>query len=133
MTTSSQYFANIGVAQIFVANTALDGTGPMSLVYTAGNTANSIGSIIKKIIIKATGDTNQGMIRLFINNGTTTNLFMEISVPGTTQTSVVPAFSVVDINTGTLQAGYTLYAATQNAESFNVIIVGTDIVNCECS
>ena len=114
--------------QIATANTARDGTGTLGVVYTAG----SNGARIDSILIQATATTTAGMIRFFesIDAGTTKRLIGEVPVTAATPSGTVAAFSA-QIGNGdssgfmkkgiVLQANAILYAATNNAESFNII------------
>lgn len=129
MATQAQYAStpNIGIGQISTANTARDGTGTIGTVFTAG----SSGSRIDAIDIKATGTTTAGMVRLFVHNGTTAYLLTEVPVIAITPSATLPAWEA-QLNTNTmtqvlplvLPTGFSLRAATNNAETFNVIAVG---------
>lgn len=120
MAAETQYTANTGMVKISTANTNLDGTGTLGTVLTGA----SNGTLIKNVFIKATVTTTQGMIRLFVYDGTNTRLLMEIDVPPMGQSSTDPTFeTVIPINFH-LISGYILKASTNNAESFNVIAEG---------
>lgn len=129
MSTSANYAStpNIGIGAISTANTNRDGTGTIGTVLTAG----ASGSRIDAIDIKATGTTTAGMIRLFVHNGTTAFLLTEIPVIAITPNGTLPSWEA-QLNTNTmsqvlpliLPTGYSLRAATNNAETFNVIAVG---------
>lgn len=131
MSTSAQYAAtpkNSG-AQISTANTNRDGTGTMGTVYTAG----IAGSRIDSIVIQATGTTTSGMIRFFISidAGTTKRLIGEVPVLANTASATVLVWQAVLTSQNSafmqnglvLQANSILYAATNNAEAFNVVVV----------
>lgn len=131
MSTSANYAAtpkNSG-AQISTANTARDGTGTLGTVYTAGDG----GSRIDSIVIQATGTTTAGMIRFFssIDAGTTKRLIGEFPVIAITAAATTPVFAVTLTSQNAsfmqnglvLQANSILYAATNNAETFNVVAV----------
>lgn len=131
MSTSANYAAtpkNSG-AQISTANTARDGTGTLGTVYTAG----AGGSRIDSIVIQATGTTTAGMIRFFssIDAGTTKRLIGEFPVIAITAAATTPVFAVTLTSQNAsfmqnglvLQATSILYAATNNAEAFNVVAV----------
>lgn len=122
MAAETQYTANTGCVTISTANTNLDGSGTLGTVLTAA--AN--GTLIKSVIIKAQTNTTQGMIRLFCNGGGATELVAEIEVPAVTKSSVNPSFEMYLELNYTLKSGYILKAATQNAETFNVIAEGLD-------
>ena len=129
MATQAQYAStpNTGIGQISTANTNRDGTGTIGTVLTAG----ASGSRIDAIDIKATGTTTAGMIRLFVHNGTTAYLLTEVPVLAITPSSTTPSWEA-QLNTNSmsqvlpiiLPTGYSLRAATNNAETFNVIAVG---------
>lgn len=108
-----------GVAQLSAANTAIDGTGTIATVYTAGTS----GSRIDDITITATGTVTAGMVRLFLNNGTTSYLWKSIPVTATTPSGTVAPFSSSLLGQAlVLGSGWSLRASTNNAESFNVVV-----------
>lgn len=131
MSTTANYAAtpNLGIAAISTANTNRDGTGTIGTVLTAG----ASGSRIDAVMVKATGTTTAGMIRLFAHNGTTAYLLNEIPVLANTPSSTAPAWEV-QMNASTmsqlfpiiLPTGFSLRASTNNAETFNVLAVGGD-------
>jgi hypothetical protein len=131
MATQAQYASvpKIGIGTISTANTNRDGTGTIGTVFAAG----SSGSRIDAIDLQATATTTAGMIRLFIHDGTTAHLINEIPVSAITPSGTLPAWSA-QLNTNTmtqilpivLPTGYSLRAATNNAESFKVIAFGGD-------
>lgn len=131
MSTTANYAAtpNLGIAAISTANTNRDGTGTIGTVLTAG----ASGSRIDAVMVKATGTTTAGMIRLFVHNGTTAFLLNEIPVLANTPSSTAPAWEV-QMNASTmsqlfpiiLPTGFSLRASTNNAETFNVLAVGGD-------
>lgn len=138
MATSAQYAVGptIDVSQISTANANRDGTGTLveiaaGPVTTAGN---GVGKRIMAITICATGTTTAGAIRIFItpDNGTTKRLLDEFAVPAITASATQPAYSMVvslfkDLilpgGNGTV-ANYRLYASTEKAETFNIIVHG---------
>jgi hypothetical protein len=79
---------NVNWGSVTTANTALDGTGTVVTIYTAG----SNGSRADKITIRNTGTAVATVLRIFINNGSTNatpannTLYAEISVPANTLT-----------------------------------------------
>ena len=123
---------NIGSVTIATANSHLNGTGIMGTVLTAGTASGASGTFIRSITIKATGNTTLGMVRIFINDGSTNYLYREVMVPANNQTGVVQAFTATITEPFTLNSGYAIKAATQNAESFNVIANGMDMITCDC-
>ena len=122
------YIASSGYANISTANSNLNGTGAMGTVLSA----SSDGTIIHSITIKATGSTSLGMIRLFIGSSGPKFLLTEICVPSNVQTAVENAFELTLPMPIILSAGWSLYASTQNAESFNVIASANTWTNCDC-
>lgn len=114
-----------GVVSISTANTALDGTGTIGTVFTAG----ASGSRIEEIVIKASAATTAGMVRLFIHDGSTYYLFKEVDITAATPSGTVKAFRYdLDLR-GTpifLPANYSLRASTNNAETFKVFAFGGD-------
>lgn len=125
--------AKIGQANITVANPNLDGTGTIGTVITAG--AN--GTEVYGVRIKARVTTTAGMIRLFLHDGTTyRGLLKEIPVPAITKSATVAAFEAsvplsqpIDGVPGlplVLPNLWSLRAAAEKAESFDVIATGVD-------
>jgi hypothetical protein len=107
-------------AQISTANTNRDGTGTLVTVFTAGTN----GSRIDDIIIQATGSTTAGMVRLFLNDGSTTRLWQEVSITVATPSATAQAFRAALSNQALVLASssWNLRASTHNAETFNVIV-----------
>jgi hypothetical protein len=144
MSVQPQYAAVplIGFGQISVANTNRDGTG--TLVQIAVGRAP--GTRVDKILIRATGTTTAGIVRLYhalsgltlAADGTvasysapTKRLIGEVSVTAITPSGTQKTFG----NTGTegdwtppsdlvLGQFEALYAAPHNAETFNVFVLG---------
>jgi len=126
MAAETQYTANTGVVAIATANANLDGTGTLGTVLIAAAVAGMLGCIIKSVTIKAQGNTTQGMVRLFVVGGGVTELIAEIEIPAVTKSTVDPTFEIYMETNYAIKAGYVLKAATQNAETFNVIAEGLD-------
>lgn len=119
-----KFTGNTGMARISAANSNLNGTGTVVDVITGA----SNGTFIETITVKAVGNTTRGMVRLFLSDGATfTDLLAEIDIPAVVQSSIDQAFSTTLQVDFMLLSGYKIRAATQNAESFNVIAEGTDI------
>lgn len=122
MAEETQYTANTGWATISTANPNLDGTGTLATILTAG--AN--GTEVKSVWIKATTDTDQGMIRLYVDDRSTKRMIKEIPVPANGIAAINPAFEArVELDLF-LKAGYSLVASTEVANTFNVIAEGLD-------
>ena len=104
---------------VSTANTNRDGTGTIVTVFTAG----ASGSRIDDIVVTATGTTTAGMVRLFLNDGTNTRLWAEIPVTAVTPSGTVQAFTSSMLNQALiLPNGWSLRAATNNAETFNIFV-----------
>jgi hypothetical protein len=118
-------------AQVSTANTNRDGTGTIVTIATAP----AAGLRIDEIVVQATATTTAGMVRLFVNDGTNTRLFDEIPIIAVTPSATIPAYSAVlgnnsPVNSGRyplfLPSGWSLRAATHNAETFNIHVIGGD-------
>lgn len=133
MSASPQYAAipKLGFARISTANTNLDGTGTLGNVLTPGGTK---GARLRGVSIVAIGVTTDGMVRLFLHDGTNARLWKEVKVAAITPSATVAAFSAY-LNEYThpelfplvLPVGYSLRASTHKAESFDVIAEGPDL------
>lgn len=81
---------NVSWGTVAAANTAVDGTGTVATVFTAG--AN--GTKIDQIKVRSLGTNVATVIRFFINNGQTNataannSLIHEVTIPATTVTQV---------------------------------------------
>jgi hypothetical protein len=104
----------IGVGSIIAtANTALNGTGTVATLFTAG--AN--GARVEYVLIKYTGTSVATLARIFINNGSDTNtatnnsLFSEQAITAYTlsQTAAQANTFVINLNIS-LPAGYKITA-----------------------
>jgi hypothetical protein len=122
MATTAQYAATArtAIAQISTANTNRNGTGTIGTVFTGG----SSGSRIDDISIVATGTTTAGVVRLFLNDGTTSYLWQEILVSAITPSTTVQVFSFTLLNQALILASssWSLRASTNNAETFNILV-----------
>lgn len=122
MATAAQYAATArtAIAQISTANTNRNGTGTIGTVFTGGTS----GSRIDDISIVATGTTTAGVVRLFINDGTTSYLWQEILVSAITPSTTVQVFSFTLLNQALILASssWSLRASTNNAETFNILV-----------
>ncbi|MGZ3883223.1 MAG: hypothetical protein ACXVP0_07270 [Bacteroidia bacterium] len=123
---STQYTANNGTVVISTANPNRDGTGTLGTVITAGSSATYKGYQMSSVTFKALGNTTTGTLRLFLYDGTNTRLLSEIMVPAITQTGTEPSFERTINLSRFLQAGWSIKASTENAESFAVSIEGND-------
>ena len=104
-------------AALSVANTNRDGT---TGTYVTLITAGASGSRVDRLVIKATGTTTVGMIRLFVG----TALVLEVPVLAVTPSASIPSWGteVVFCNGLILQAGAVLKASAEKAEAFNLVI-----------
>ena len=129
MRTLKQTYANTGLATISVANPNLDGTGALETVITSGRSGMEISSIT----IKATEKTSEGIVRLFIDDGSLISLYKEIYVPAVYPSFVNKSFEITIYDEIVLNSNYKLLASTENNQTFNVIANATEWVICECS
>lgn len=112
-----------GRASISTANTNTNGTGTITdLIAGAAN-----GTRVDIIVVQATANTTQGMIRLFTWNGSSWGLVHEEQVALVTGSAVTPLFKTTlrlpAINIGT---GQKLGVSTNNAEAFVVTAMAYD-------
>ncbi len=120
MAAETQYTATTGIVQISTGNTNLDGsTGSYSGTIVTGA---SPGTLIKSITIKATSTTTQGMVRLFITGGGSTQLLQEFEIPAVNPSGEDPSYEAHIPMNYVLKSGYTLKASTNNSETFNVFL-----------
>lgn len=126
MATSPTYAAtiNTGGGTISVANTGRDGSGTVVTLFTAG----ASGSRLDKIICNATVTTTAGTLRFWLHNGSAYYLLHEEPVAANTVSATAPAWrSIIVLDGGiTIPTGWTLKAATEKAETFNIIVIGGD-------
>jgi hypothetical protein len=136
MATSAQYTTTpiVEYAQVSTANTARDGTGTSVLIASGPAVAqgSGIGKRIAKVFIKSTVTTTAGMIRFFISldGGTTKRLITEVPVYANTVGANSVSFeTTVSALEGLVLQGQVssvscnLYASTEKAETFNIIVV----------
>ena len=123
-----QVNANTGVGTVSVANPNLDGSGTIVTVFTASG-GSSKASVINAVTIKAMQNTHEGIIRLFISpDGSTWSLMQEVLIPETTPSAYTPSYKQVLNMDFYLAGGFTIGAATQNAESFAITVAGQALV-----
>jgi hypothetical protein len=112
------------------ANTAMDGTGTVLTVFTAG--AN--GSYVQRLIARAAGSCAASVLRVFINNGSTNAtlanniLIAEATLPLTTA-SLVGALQPTEVALNfPLPAGYKINVAlgTSVSAGYCVSVLGGD-------
>jgi hypothetical protein len=121
-----QYTAHTSTAVISAANPNLDGTGTTVAVLN-GTGGSTIGTLIKTITIKAGASTTRGMVRLFIYiTGSQTFLFKEVEVPPVTASGLDHSFQItLNVNLHFSHSD-TLYASTENNETFYITAEGLD-------
>lgn len=121
MASTAQYASVVqnASAQVSAANTNRDGTGTVVTVMTGA----ASGTRIDDLTITATGTVTNGVVRLFIYDGTNTRLWKEILVTATTPstTNAVWSTSLYDMAL-ILESSWQLRASTHNAETFNIIV-----------
>jgi len=122
MATTAQYAATprTAVGSVSTANTARNGTGTIATIFTGGTN----GSRIDDITVIATGTVTAGVVRLFLNDGTTSYLLQEIMVTATTPSTTVQTFTSQLLNQSIILASssWSLRASTNNAETFNILV-----------
>jgi hypothetical protein len=105
--------------QLTTANPNKDGTTGAYVTLVTG-TAN--GSKVNQIDITALATTTLGMIRMFINDGTSTRLYKEIVVPIDTATATDPGWTTSVRPTNLiLTTSQTLKLSTEKSEVFDVV------------
>lgn len=116
----------IAVANISSAITTRTVSGVTGLTSVKAGGAN--GTRVDQVRIQATSTTTAGVVRLWIFSGSgNAQLMWEELVTAVTPSATVPAFtSSVVFSDFLLPSGWTLYASTEKAEAFNVILHGGD-------
>lgn len=115
--------AKTTMADISTANPNLDGTGTMAVIATGALN----GTRVNSLSIKAVGNTDNGMIRLFIKESRgAIKLQREFRVPESKQSKVVPAYGRKILFEGglSLPHDYSLLASTECADQFELITEG---------
>jgi hypothetical protein len=122
-------FANapqIGAVVISTANTALDGSGTVGTVLTAG----ASGTRIDRIRVQATTTTTAGRVRLFLYDGSNYFALEEVPIAAATVSATVSGATgeIVygDTRPLSLPSGWSIRAATNNANTFSVTAYGFD-------
>jgi hypothetical protein len=120
---------------ISTANTNLDGSGTLGTILTAasGNDASGRafqGCRIESISIKATTNTDHGIVRFYIYDGSSnTKLISEVNVPAVTKSATVQSYEArISLGNFELHPGYVLKASTEKANSFAIVAEGLDWV-----
>jgi hypothetical protein len=108
-----------------VANTNRDGSGTTATVLSGG----SLGSRIDRIRVVASGTVTAGVIRYILNDGTNKRLYRERLVTAITPSTTIAVFEddITFTDGLIIPNGWSLLAATNNAEGFNVFAHGGDL------
>ncbi len=115
--------------QISTANANRDGTGTIGSLITGV----AEGTLINRILVKATVTTTAGMIRLYMSTdgGTTKRLWRELTVAAVTPSATVAAWEgEIDFNVMPLvlrDGSHQISVSTEKAETFNVSAIGGDL------
>lgn len=124
---STNYTANTGSALISTQNTALDGSGTVATLVTAGASGSGwLGLAINSISLKAQTDVTRGMLRLFIQNTGTgaanTFLFTERLIYPVDASGTFPSYQTVIpfLQTLQIQAGFKIVATIESTAGQNV-------------
>lgn len=116
----------IGIGIISAANTDRTGTGTMTSVLTA----DPDGTRVTRILVQAKATTTAGIVRLWLFDGVNYRLWKEVPITAitvsATQIAFASALEYLAERALVLPSGYTLYASTEKAEPFNIIIEGGD-------
>lgn len=129
MAEETHLTSNLSGAYLSTANTNRDGSGtPGTTIISVFSTTSTNGSLVKSIFIKAGSTTTQGMIRLFVDNGSGTRcMFAEIEVPGITPSGIDPTFErLLDLDLQ-ISSGSSIWATTEKSEGFYIVVNGYDI------
>lgn len=115
----------IGTASIGTADSSRTSPSSVGTVWSAG----ASGGRIDVVHVVAAGTTTQGIVRLFIYDGSVYRLLKEIEVGAKTPSGTVSVWSASLVFDGGLamQTGYSLRATTANSETFHVIAQGADL------
>lgn len=119
-----------GAGAITGANTAMDGTGTVTTVYTA----SSDGGYVVKVVFKASGTNAATVARIWLNNGSTNStaannsLLDELTLPATTASNSIATQKYEVVLNLHVKAGYKLNVTLGTAVSagWHVTVVGGD-------
>lgn len=106
---------------VSTANTARDGTGTVPTVFTAGAT----GSRVEEIRAHASGQTAAAILTVFINDGSTSRIIAEFTIPAITPSTTVAAFDSGPLQFDNLElpTGWSIRAAITVAPVSGVVNV----------
>lgn len=122
MSSAPAFFSNPVTAaiQISTANTARDGTGTIATLITGV----AAGTLVDDLVLCAAGTVTNGVIRLWLHDGTNARLIREILVTSTVPSATVAAWQMLLSDLGIILANtsWSLRVSTHNAEVFNIAI-----------
>jgi hypothetical protein len=111
---------------IATANTNRDGTGTLGTVIVAG----ASGTRIDRIRAQAIVTTTAGRVRLFLYDGSNYYALEELAIAAATVSATVSGATAEitfgDLRPLTLPSGWSIAAATNNANDFVVTAYGAD-------
>ena len=118
-----------GVAALLTANTAKDGTGTVTTVFTADATN---GGFVQRLVARPIGTNVATVLRVFVNNGSTNvtvannSLIAEITLAATTLSEVAAQPDYVLSLNFALPAGYKLNCTvgTTVAAGYQLSVIG---------
>lgn len=120
----------LGAAALSTAEASL--TAPVSVATVLAGATK--GTRVHRIVLKATGVTTAGLIRLFLHDGTMYHLFAEIVVEAITPSSTVAAWEKALVEAYNpeliplvLKTGWSLRATCSKTEAFKVTAHGADL------
>lgn len=116
------------VSQVSTANTARDGTGTIVDCLTAGTN----GTLVTQITVQANNDPADGVVTIFLNDGTNTRLFDEIDHdnPAAASTTLAAYRTTRTYTNLVLPNGWKLQAActvAPTAGQYNIFVHGADL------
>ena len=129
MATQAQYVSTpqVWAVSLSTANTGKDGTGAAPTLVTGAATP---GTRIDRIRFIAVGTTTAGMVRVFLNDGTTKRMIRELTVDAITPSGTVPGWEKEwTFGDGLVlpSASWSILVSTHNAEAFNVFAFGGNL------
>ncbi|MFH2140794.1 MAG: hypothetical protein ABIJ97_00120 [Bacteroidota bacterium] len=118
-----KYTAVTEIVSISTANSNLDGSGTITDLITGGGS----GVLVKRLTVKAQGNTSQGMVRIFHKDSSTTRLLREVEIPAITQSAEDRTLIAVIDELFYLRSSYKLRVSTENAETFIISAEGAQM------
>jgi hypothetical protein len=117
------------VNDVSTANTNRDGTGTIETILTAGSSG---GTLVTQITVQSTGDPADGIVTIFLHDGTTAWLFDEIDHdnPAAASTTVAGYRTTRTYTNLVLPSGWSVRAACTvalTAGAYNVFVHGADL------